>query len=74
MLVTRVFALLFLLLLLSSCEKSTEDLTGLDTIELRKKWRECAYIHVPSSREKQTCDNYEKECKDRQNKGNLACY
>ncbi len=72
--ITRIFAVLFLLLMISSCDKSTKDLTGLNSVELRKKWRECAYIHTPSSSEQQMCANYEKECNDRKNKGNLSCY
>ena len=71
---TRIFTLLFLSFILSSCDQSNEDLTGLNNVELRKKWRECAYINTPSSSEKKVCDNYENECNDRKNKGNLSCY
>jgi len=74
MLVTRIFTLLFLLLIISGCEKSTETLTELSNIELRKTWRECAYIQAPSSSKKQQCNHYERECKKRKEQGNLACY
>jgi hypothetical protein len=74
MLITRIFILLCLLLAINSCDKSTEDMTGLSNIELRKKWRECAYIHTPSSSEQKICGNYERECNDRKNEGNLSCY
>jgi|GEM_PF-1715271 hypothetical protein len=74
MLVTRILILLFLLFSLISCEKTMQDATELNTIELRKKWRECAYISSPSNNQKQICNQYEKECNDRKDKGNLVCY
>ena len=74
MLITRIFTLLCLLLIISSCDKPSEDLTGLKNVELRKKWRDCAYIHTPSSSEQLICGNYEKECNNRKDKGNLSCY
>ncbi|SHF48763.1 hypothetical protein SAMN02745753_02061 [Marinomonas polaris DSM 16579] len=74
MLITRIFTLLLLLLMISSCDKSNENLTGLNNLELRKKWRECAYIRSPSSSEQHICGNYERECNDRKDQGNLSCY
>lgn len=74
MLVTRIFTLLCLSLIISSCDQSNEDLTGLNNVELRKKWRGCAYINAPTSSEQKACGNYERECNDRKNKGNLSCY
>jgi len=74
MFITRIFASFFLLLILSSCDQSSKNLTELDNVELRKKWRACMYIKNPSSREQQMCKNYGKECNDRKNEDNLACY
>ena len=74
MFITRIFTLFFFILMVSGCEKNTEDLTGFSHVELRKKWRECAYIQSPSNDEKKTCNDYETECKKRKNEGNLACY
>jgi hypothetical protein len=74
MLIARISILLFLSLMISSCDKPTKDFSELNNAELRKKWRECAYIRTPSSSEQQICDNYERECHDRKDKGNLSCY
>ena len=74
MLVTRIFALFFLLLTITGCENATEDLSKLENVELRKKWRECAYIQAPSNSEQKACSHYERECTLRKDEGNLACY
>lgn len=72
--ITRILISLFLLLVLSSCDQPAKNLTELDNVELRIKWRECMYIKNPSSREQQMCKNYGKECNDRKITDNLACY
>jgi hypothetical protein len=74
MLVIRFFTLFFLALMMSSCEKPTTKITKLNNIELRTKWRECAYIQTPSNTKKKMCNHYEIECEKRKNDGNLACY
>jgi hypothetical protein len=42
--------------------------------ELRSKWRECKQIKNPSRTKVLACENYERECSRRKNKGNLVCY
>ncbi|QUX94840.1 hypothetical protein C0J08_05190 [Marinomonas sp. CT5] len=74
MLATRIFTLITILFALSGCGKTNEDLASLNNVELRKKWRECAYQKAPTSTEQKICNNYEKECNARKDKDNLACY
>lgn len=71
---TRFFTLLFLSLIISSCDKPEEDLSELSNAELRKAWRTCAYLDSASSDDIKTCENYEKECETRKTQGSLACY
>ncbi|PYF78610.1 MULTISPECIES: hypothetical protein [Marinomonas] len=71
---TRFLTLLFLLLVISGCNKPAEDLTELSNAELRKNWRACAYLDSASGDEIAACENYEKECDTRKEQGRLACY
>ena len=71
---TCFFTLLFSSLIISSCDKPTEDLSTLSNAELRKAWRTCAYLDSASSDEIKTCENYEEECNIRKKQGHLACY
>lgn len=74
MFIIRIFALLLLMIMINSCDQSNTELNGLTNPELRKKWRECAYIVAPSYSERRICRRYEKQCEHRKEAGNLACY
>lgn len=62
------------LLLLAGCDMFAGPSADIPDRELRSKWRECKQIKNPSRTKVLACENYERECDRRKNKGNLVCY
>lgn len=61
-------------LTLSGCDMFAGPSADIPNTELRQKWRECKSISNPSRTKVLACENYERECARRKNKGNIACY
>lgn len=61
-------------LTLNGCDMFGGPSADIPDAELRQKWRECKIISNPSRTKVLACENYERECARRKNKGNIACY
>lgn len=61
-------------MMVSGCDMFGGPSADIPDGELRKMWRECKYISNPSRTKVLACENYERECARRKDKGNIACY
>ncbi|KZN12782.1 hypothetical protein [Marinomonas sp. TW1] len=69
----HIFAVFTLVMLLSACEKKASITTDLSNLELRTQWRQCLYDSATKGDTK-ACQQYQEECKKRQDTDNFACY
>ncbi|TPE52854.1 hypothetical protein FJM67_07515 [Maribrevibacterium harenarium] len=69
-----LLGLLTAAIVLSGCDMFGGPSADIPDAELRSKWRECKTIANPSRTKVLACENYERECARRKDKGNFVCY